>query len=185
MRKLLNEELERLSIDRFRESEKTTLIIVLDNVRSLNNIGAVFRTADAYRIEKIYLCGITAQPPHKDIRKTALGATETVAWEYAHSTLTMVDRLRAAGYKTCAIEQADRAENLFNFKAQVRDKIAVILGNEVEGVQQEVVDACDTVIALDQFGTKHSLNIAVCAGIVMYDLFNKISPLRDRCTNLL
>jgi len=180
MRKLLNEELERLSVDRFRESEKTTLTLVLDNVRSLNNIGSVFRTGDAYRIEKIYLCGITAQPPHKDIRKTALGATETVSWEHVEDAVAVVNKLKAAGYRTCAIEQAKRSENLYHFKARVHDKIAIVLGNEVDGVQQAVVDACDTVIELDQFGTKHSLNIAVCAGIVVYDIFNKISPLRNR-----
>ncbi len=185
MRKLLNEELERLSVDRFRESEKTTLTIVLDNVRSLNNIGAVFRTADAYRVEKIYLCGITAQPPHKDIRKTALGSTETVAWEHVPDTVALIQKLNATGYKTCAIEQAQRAENLFDFKAQINEKIAVVLGNEVDGVQQDVVDACHTVIELTQYGTKHSLNIAVCAGIVIYDLFHKISPLSDNSRNLL
>ncbi|MDP5077502.1 MAG: RNA methyltransferase [Nonlabens sp.] len=185
MRKLLNEELERLSVDRFRESEKTTLTIVLDNVRSLNNIGSIFRSADAYRVEKIYLCGITAQPPHKDIRKTALGATETVAWEYAESTLDIVTALNSNGYKTCAIEQADRSENLYNFQAKTCEKVAIVLGNEVDGVQQEVIDACNTVIELDQFGTKHSLNIAVCAGIVIYDIFNKITPLRNGSSYLL
>jgi tRNA G18 (ribose-2'-O)-methylase SpoU len=185
MRKLLNEELERLSVNCFRESEKTTLTLILDNVRSLNNVGSVFRTADAYRIEKIYLCGITAQPPHKDIRKTALGATETVAWEYVENTLALVQKLNASGYRTCAVEQAECSENLYGFKAQVHDKIAVVLGNEVDGVQQAVVDACDTVIALEQFGTKHSLNIAVCAGIIIYDIFNKISPLRNRSDDML
>lgn len=177
-RKLLNDELERLSPDRFRESEKTPLIIVLDNVRSLNNVGSVFRSADAYRVEKIYLCGITAQPPHREIRKTALGATESVAWEYVEDTLEVVQKLNAAGYKTCAIEQAERSENLYNFTPQRNAPVAIVLGNEVKGVQQEVVDACNTVIELDQYGTKHSLNIAVCAGIVIYDIFNKISPLR-------
>lgn len=177
-RKLLNDELERLSPVRFRESEKTPLIIVLDNVRSLNNVGSVFRSADAYRVEKVYLCGITAQPPHREIRKTALGATETVAWEYAENTLDIIKKLKADGYQTCAIEQAERSENLFHFAPQRNSKVAIVLGNEVKGVQQEVVDACDTVIELDQFGTKHSLNIAVCAGIVIYDIFNKISPLR-------
>lgn len=185
MRKLLNEELDRLSVNRFRESEKTPLTLVLDNVRSLNNIGSIFRTADAYRVEKIYLCGITAQPPHKDIRKTALGATETVTWQHVESTVNLIHKLNASGYKTCAIEQADRSENLFNFKAHINDKIAIVLGNEVDGVQQEVVDACHTVIELDQYGTKHSLNIAVCAGIVIYDIFNKISPLRNSGSDLL
>ena len=177
-RKLLNDELDRLSPDRFRESEKTPLIIVLDNVRSLNNVGSVFRSADAYRVEKIYLCGITAQPPHREIRKTALGATESVTWEYAEETIDVVHKLNQNGYTTCAIEQAERSQNLFHFSPSKNEKVAIILGNEVKGVQQEVVDICKEVIELDQFGTKHSLNIAVCAGIVIYDIFNKISPLR-------
>ncbi|KQC32188.1 RNA methyltransferase [Nonlabens sp. YIK11] len=178
-RKLLNDELDRLSPDRFRESEKTPLIIVLDNVRSLNNVGSVFRSADAYRVEKIYLCGITAQPPHREIRKTALGATESVAWEYVENTMDVINALNDAGYTTCAIEQAERSQNLYNFSPSIGDKVAIVLGNEVKGVQQDVVDACKEVIELDQFGTKHSLNISVCAGIVIYDIFNKISKLRS------
>ncbi|WP_438962069.1 RNA methyltransferase [Nonlabens sp.] len=173
MRKLLNEELERLSVDRFRESEKTPLIIILDNVRSLNNIGSVFRTADAYRVEKIYLCGITAHPPHKDIRKTALGATETVAWEYRENTTEVIQELNEQGVITCAIEQADQSVSLHEFQPNGA-KIAVVMGNEVKGVQQEVVEACTTVIELEQYGTKHSLNISVCTGIVIYDLFYKM-----------
>tara|TARA_R110002012_G_scaffold305980_1_gene510384 strand:- start:942 stop:1469 length:528 start_codon:yes stop_codon:yes gene_type:complete len=174
MRKLLNEELDRLSVDRFRESDKTPLIIVLDNVRSLNNIGSVFRSADAYRVEKIYLCGITAQPPHKDIRKTALGATETVAWEYREHTIDVIKELNEQGVTTCAIEQAEDSVTLRGFKPFTK-KVAVVMGNEVKGVQQEVVDACNTVIELEQYGTKHSLNISVCTGIVIYDLFYKLN----------
>ncbi|WP_405350742.1 RNA methyltransferase [Nonlabens sp. Asnod3-H03] len=174
MRKLLNEELGRLSVDRFRESDKTPLIIVLDNVRSLNNIGSVFRSADAYRVEKIYLCGITAQPPHKDIRKTALGATETVAWEYREHTIDVIKELNEQGVTTCAVEQAEDSVTLRGFKPSTK-KVAVVMGNEVKGVQQEVVDACDTVIELEQYGTKHSLNISVCTGIVIYDLFYKLN----------
>ncbi|WP_397302001.1 RNA methyltransferase [Nonlabens ulvanivorans] len=174
MRKLLNEELDRLSVDRFRESDKTPLIIVLDNVRSLNNIGSVFRSADAYRVEKIYLCGITAQPPHKVIRKTALGATETVAWEYREHTIDVIKELNEQGVTTCAIEQAEDSITLRGFKPSTK-KVAVVMGNEVKGVQQEVVDACDTVIELEQYGTKHSLNISVCTGIVIYDLFYKLN----------
>lgn len=174
MRKLLNEELDRLSINRFRESKKTPLIIVLDNVRSLNNIGSVFRTADAYRIEKIYLCGITAQPPHKDIRKTALGATETVEWEYREHTIDVIKELNDLGIKTCAIEQAENSVTLHDFNPE-RNKMAIVMGNEVKGVQQEVVNACSHVIELEQYGTKHSLNISVCTGIVVYDLFYKIN----------
>jgi tRNA G18 (ribose-2'-O)-methylase SpoU len=174
MRKLLNEELERLSNKDFKESEKTPLVIVLDNVRSLNNIGSVFRSADAYRVQKIYLCGITAQPPHKDIRKTALGATETIDWEYAAHTRDVINKLNKEGYITCAIEQAERSKNLYKFSPTRGQKVAIVLGNEVKGVQQEVVDACKEVIELEQFGTKHSLNISVCAGIVIYDLFYKL-----------
>lgn len=174
MRKLLNEELERLSVDRFRKSEKTPLIIILDNVRSLNNVGSVFRTADAYRVEKIYLCGITAQPPHKDIRKTALGATETVEWEYRENTIDVVQELNEQGVITCAIEQAEQSVNLHEFQPTGL-KVAVVMGNEVKGVQQEVVNACKKVIELEQYGTKHSLNISVCTGIVIYDLFYKLS----------
>ncbi len=179
MRKLLNEELDRLSPQGFKESKKTPLVIVLDNVRSLNNIGSIFRSADAYRVEKVYLCGITAQPPHKDIRKTALGATETIDWEYLEHTIDIVNKLNQEGYTTCAIEQAERSQNLYNFSPAKREKVAIVLGNEVKGVQQEVVDSCKEVIELDQFGTKHSLNISVCAGIVIYDVFNKISLLRE------
>lgn len=175
MRKLLNEELDRLTTAGFKESKKTPLVIVLDNVRSLNNIGSIFRSADAYRVEKIYLCGITAQPPHKDIRKTALGATETVAWEYVANTIDIIQILHSQGYITCAIEQAERSQNLYNYMPAKGDKVAVVLGNEVKGVQQEIVNACNQVIELEQYGTKHSLNIAVCAGIVIYDLFYKLT----------
>jgi tRNA G18 (ribose-2'-O)-methylase SpoU len=178
MRKTTNDELERLDEEQFKASIKTPLVIVLDNVRSLNNIGSVFRTADCYRVEKIILCGITACPPHKDIRKTALGATETIDWSYEEDTLKAVTQLQEQGYRTCAIEQADRSQNLYDFKAEIGDKLAIILGNEVKGVQQAVVDSCDEVIELEQYGTKHSLNISVCTGIVVYDLFNKVSGLR-------
>jgi tRNA G18 (ribose-2'-O)-methylase SpoU len=143
-------------------------------VRSLNNVGSVFRSADAYLVEKIYLCGITAQPPHKDIRKTALGATETVAWEYTDQTMDVIEMLHKDGYLTCAIEQAEEAKTLYNFKPQKGQKVAVVLGNEVKGVQQEVVNACKETVELKQYGTKHSLNISVCAGIVIYDLFHKL-----------
>lgn len=175
MRKLLNEELDRLTTEGFKKSKKTPLVIVLDNVRSLNNIGSVFRSADAYRIEKIYLCGITAQPPNKDIRKTALGATETIEWEYIENTIDVVNKLNENEYTTCAIEQAERSQTLHDFSPSKGEKIAIVLGNEVKGVQQEVVDACKEVIELEQYGTKHSLNISVCAGIVIYDIFYKIN----------
>ncbi|MGB5980724.1 MAG: RNA methyltransferase [Nonlabens sp.] len=178
MRKTTNDELDRLTDDQFKEASKTSLVIVLDNVRSLNNIGSVFRTADCYRVEKIILCGITACPPHREIRKTALGASDTVAWEYFEKTTDAIDQLHERGYRTCAIEQAEHSNNLYDFKAERGEKIAVVLGNEVKGVQQEVVSQCKEVIELDQYGTKHSLNISVCTGIVVYDIFNKITHLR-------
>ena len=174
MRKLKNSELDRLSIDAFKEVKKTPLIIVLDNIRSLNNIGSVFRTSDAFLIEKIYLCGITATPPHKDIHKTALGSTDTVAWEYAKNTIDLVEKLKAESVKVCAIEQAENATMLNDFKPNIDAKYALVFGNEVKGVNQDVVNASNTVIEIPQFGTKHSLNIAVSCGVVVWDLFSKL-----------
>lgn len=174
MRKLLNEELGRKSVDEFKDAPKTPIVIVLDNVRSLNNVGSVFRTADAFLIEAVYLCGITGQPPHKEIQKTALGATESVAWKYMENTLDAVEELKANGYLVYAIEQAESAIMLNNFMPSKRQKIAIIFGNEVKGVQQEVIDASTDVIEIPQVGTKHSLNIAVSVGIVMWDLYLKI-----------
>jgi len=173
-RKLKNEELPRLSESEFKKVEKLPLIVILDNIRSLNNIGSVFRTADAFLIEKIYLCGITAQPPHKDIHKTALGATETVDWEYAENTLDVVQRLKSENVKVLAIEQAEKAVMLYTFTPNPSLKYAVVFGNEVKGVAQEVVDASHAVIEIPQYGTKHSLNIAVSAGVVIWDLFSKM-----------
>ncbi|APY12804.1 RNA methyltransferase [Seonamhaeicola sp. S2-3] len=175
MRKLKNSELDRLSIEDFKNSKKTPLIIVLDNIRSLNNIGSVFRTSDAFLIEKIYLCGITAKPPHKDIHKTALGSTETVAWEYAENTLDIVKKLKAENIKVCAIEQAENATMLNDFTVEANTKYALIFGNEVKGVSQEVVNASNEVIEIPQFGTKHSLNISVSCGVVIWDMFSKLS----------
>ena len=174
-RKLKNSELNRKSVEEFKEAKKTPIIVILDNVRSLNNIGSVFRTADAFLIEKIYLCGITAQPPHKDIQKTALGATETVAWEYAEDVLQVVEKLQKEKTRVFAIEQAEGAVMLNEFQAQAREKIAVVFGNEVKGVQQKVVSASDGIIEIPQLGSKHSLNIAVSVGVVLWDLFSKIS----------
>ncbi|SDS13951.1 RNA methyltransferase [Gramella sp. MAR_2010_147] len=173
-RKLRNSELERKSIDEFKVAEKTPIIIILDNVRSLNNIGSVFRTADAFLIQKIYLCGITAQPPHKDIQKTALGATETVAWEYVNDSLELVGKLKADGIKVYAIEQAEGAVMLDKFIPESTNTLAVVFGNEVKGVQQQVVSASDGVIEIPQLGSKHSLNISVSTGVVLWDLFSKI-----------
>ncbi|SFU50720.1 SpoU rRNA Methylase family protein [Pustulibacterium marinum] len=174
MRKLKNSELNRIDVDTFKETTKTPLIVVLDNIRSLNNIGSVFRTSDAFLIEKIYLCGITATPPNKDIHKTALGATDSVAWEYVEDTLELVERLKSEGIQTLAIEQAENATMLDNFTPQKNQKYAVVFGNEVKGVAQKVVSACDGVIEIPQFGTKHSLNISVSAGVVLWDLFSKL-----------
>ena len=174
MRKLKNSELDRLSVEDFKQVEKTPIIIILDNIRSLNNIGSVFRTSDAFLVEKIYLCGITATPPHKDIHKTALGSTETVNWEYVKNTIDLVTKLKAENVKICAIEQAENATMLNNFKPQPNTKHALVFGNEVKGVSQEVVNASDVVIEIPQYGTKHSLNISVSAGVVIWDVFCKL-----------
>ena len=173
-RKLKNSELDRINADEYRAADKTPLIIILDNVRSLNNIGSVFRTADAFLVKKIYLCGITAQPPHKDIHKTALGATDSVEWEYAENILDVVSKLQNEGVFVASIEQAELAVNLDDFSVQKELTYAVVFGNEVKGVQQKVVSATDAVIEIPQFGTKHSLNIAVSVGVVVWDLFVKL-----------
>lgn len=174
MRKLLNEELPRLSKEEFKEQSKTPLVIVLDNVRSHLNVGSVFRTADAFLMEAIYLCGITGLPPHRDIHKTALGSTETVTWKHFATTLEAVEELKKSGYKIISIEQAERATMLNEFVPVVGEKYAVVFGNEVEGVEQVVVSASDMVIEIPQYGMKHSLNIAVSAGIVIWDLVGKM-----------
>lgn len=175
MRKLKNEELIRLDIKAFKKARKTPLIVILDNIRSLNNVGSVFRTADAFLVEKIYLCGITARPPHKDIRKTALGATESVAWEYRKDTLDLVLELKKEGCQVVAIEQAEDALMLNEFSTESGLKYALVFGNEVKGVSQEVVNVSDKVLEIPQYGTKHSLNIAVSAGIVVWDLWSKLN----------
>ncbi|GGZ73693.1 RNA methyltransferase [Algibacter mikhailovii] len=179
MRKLKNNELERLSIDGFKAAKKTPIIIILDNIRSLNNIGSVFRTSDAFLVEKIYLCGITATPPHKDIHKTALGSTDTVAWEYVEKTMDLVNKLKTEHVKICAIEQAEKATMLNRFEVESNQKYALIFGNEVKGVTQDIVSSSDAVIEIPQFGTKHSLNISVSCGIVVWDLFSKLSTLEN------
>ena len=174
MRKLKNSELGRLTNSEFKETAKTPLIVILDNIRSLNNIGSVFRTSDAFLIEKIYLCGITAKPPHKDIHKTALGSTESVDWDHVEDTLELVEKLKKEGVIVTSIEQAENAIMLQNFKPTKDQKLAVIFGNEVKGVQQEVVSASDYCIEIPQYGTKHSLNISVSCGVVLWDLFSKL-----------
>lgn len=177
-RKLENSELIRLSIEDFRTSSKTPILLILENLRSLNNIGSVFRTADAFLIEKIFLCGITATPPHKDIHKTALGATESVAWEYMENSLEALKMLKEMGYTTVAVEQARDAVELHQFQVDFGGKYALVFGNEVKGVSQEVVTACDLVLEIPQYGTKHSLNVAVSAGIVVWDLWAKYRSLQ-------
>jgi 23S rRNA (guanosine2251-2'-O)-methyltransferase len=173
-RKLKNSELNRKSVSDFKEAEKTPIIIVLDNIRSLNNVGSVFRTSDAFLVEKIYLCGITATPPHRDIQKTALGATDAVAWEYVEDSVSLVQQLKEDGVHVCAIEQAEGAVMLDKFMPTTGEKYVVVFGNEVKGVQQEIVSLSNTVIEIPQLGTKHSLNISVSAGVVIWDLFSKL-----------
>jgi 23S rRNA (guanosine2251-2'-O)-methyltransferase len=175
MRKLENSELERKTITDFKEADKTPLIIVLDDIRSLHNIGSVFRTADAFLVEKIYLCGITAVPPNKEIHKTALGATETVAWEYAASILDVINKLKSENVSVMAIEQVENSVMLQDFSPEKKQKYALVFGNEVFGVSQEAVKICDGSIEIPQLGTKHSLNISVSAGIVVWDLFRKLN----------
>lgn len=175
MRKLKITELNRLTPEAFKESRKIPLIVVLDHVRSLNNVGSVFRTSDAFRVEAIYLCGITACPPHAEIHKTALGAEETVDWKYFNDTLEAVENLRQMDYTICAIEQAEGSVMLDKLLLDKTKKYAVILGNEVKGVQQTVVDKCDMCIEIPQYGTKHSLNVSVTAGIVIWDFFKQLT----------
>lgn len=174
MRKLLNEELNRKSVDEFKSSSKTPIVIVLDNVRSLHNVGSVFRTADAFLIEAIYLCGITGTPPNKDIQKTALGSTDTVAWKHFKTTTEAIQELKLRNYPVYSIEQAESAVMLNQFTPDNKNGLAVVFGNEVKGVQQEVIDMSNAVIEIPQIGTKHSLNISVSVGVVVWDLYNKL-----------
>ena len=174
MRKLANAELDRKNPDEFKHAEKTPLIIILDDVRSLHNIGSVFRTADAFLLEKIYLCGITATPPNKEIHKTALGATETVTWEHAHSVTDVISSLKQSDVTVYAVEQVQGAVFLQDFQPEAGQRYALVFGNEVKGVQQQAIDLCHGVIEIPQLGTKHSLNISVSAGVVVWDIFSKI-----------
>ncbi len=178
MRKLKNSELDRLDISKFKSAKKTPLIVVLDDVRSLNNIGSVFRTADAFLIEKVYLCGITACPPHKDIHKTALGATESVSWSYSPKATDLISELKKS-HRCYAVEQTEKSILLNAFRPAVDTSYVLVFGNEVKGVSQEVVDLCDGVIEIPQLGTKHSLNIAVSAGVVLWDLWSKLHALES------
>lgn len=174
MRKLKNSELNRLNIKEFKESKKTPAVVVLDNIRSLNNIGSVFRTSDAFLVEKIYLCGITATPPHKDIHKTALGATDSVDWQYLNDTKDAILQLKHEGYQIISIEQAENATLLNEFTPENNRKYAIVFGNEVKGVQQSIVNMSDLCIEIPQYGTKHSLNISVSVGVVIWDFFQKL-----------
>ena len=175
MRKLKNSELNRKNIDEFKQSDKTPLIVILDNIRSLNNIGSVFRTSDAFLVEKIYLCGITATPPNKEIHKTALGATDSVDWEYSENTIDIVNNLKEDNVEIISIEQAENAVMLNDFVAEDGKKYAIIFGNEVKGVEQQIVSASDKVIEIPQYGTKHSLNISVSAGVVIWEMFKQLA----------
>lgn len=170
MKKLKLEELGRISISEFKEVKKLPVCIVLDNVRSLHNVGSAFRTADAFRMEKIFLTGITGTPPHREIHKTALGSTESVAWEYAEKTETILSKLTSEGYKIIAVEQTNESIELQKFQIQKDEKLAFVFGNEVNGVSEEAMALADVAIEIPQSGTKHSLNISVCLGIVMWEL---------------
>jgi tRNA G18 (ribose-2'-O)-methylase SpoU len=174
MQKLTQEQMGRLTVEEFRAMEKVPVVAVLDNVRSAGNVGAFFRTADAFGMGGVVLCGITARPPQKEIHKTALGAELTVAWRGFDTTLEAVERLREEGYKIVAVEQVEGSTKLGDFTPELNEKYALVFGNEVEGVAQEVVDVCDMALEIPQVGTKHSLNVSVTAGIVMYELSNML-----------
>jgi len=174
MKKISLDELGRISLEEFHRSEKSSIAVVLDNIRSQHNIGSVFRTSDAFRIEKIYLCGITATPPNREIQKTALGATESVEWEYFEKTSLAIAELKKLGYVIISIEQVEGGTNLNEFVPEKNNKYALVFGNEVKGVEQEIVDLSDLCLEIPQFGTKHSFNVSVSAGIVIWDIFNKL-----------
>ena len=173
-RKLSMDDLNRLSVDEFREVPKHSFVFILDDIRSLNNVGSVFRTADAFRATKMYLCGLTGTPPHRDITKTALGADESVEWEHIADILTLISQLKAEGYIVVAIEQAENSTKLHEFVPDSNQKYAFILGNEVFGVNEEAIAASDVCLEIPQFGTKHSLNVSVSAGIIAWDYVSKV-----------
>lgn len=173
-RKLQNEELNRISTDEFKQAPKIPVVIILDNIRSQNNVGSVFRTSDAFRIEKIYLCGITSTPENREVHKTALGAEDAVEWEYVKDTMEVVQHLKTQGFRIFSIEQAENSTSLENFNIHLKGKYALIFGNEVKGVQQEVIDHSDGCIEIPQFGTKHSFNISVTVGIVLWQIIRPL-----------
>ena len=169
--KLSMQQLGRISVDEYKSSEKSPLIIIADNVRSMHNVGSIFRTSDAFLVEKIYLCGITPTPPHREIQKTALGATESVDWQYAENTLEVVNQLKKEGWKILALEQTTNSVMLDELKVEKGEKIAIVLGNEVDGVNQEVINLCDKAVEIPQFGTKHSFNVSVSCGIMLWQVY--------------
>jgi 23S rRNA (guanosine2251-2'-O)-methyltransferase len=175
MRKLTMSELNRLSVEEFRQVPKFPIVVVLDNIRSQHNIGSVFRTADAFRVESICLCGITATPPHREIHKSALGATESVVWKYYVTTFEAIKELRSRGYKILAIEQTREKSLLTDYQPEPGEKLALVFGNEVNGIDQEVLDEVEICVEIPQFGTKHSLNISVSVGIVLWDILKKMN----------
>ena len=176
MKKLKNSELNRIDVKSFKSIKKTPLIVVLDNIRSLNNIGSIFRTCDAFLVSKIYLCGITAKPPNRKINKTALGSTESVEWDYNKSTIKLIEKLKSEGVKIWSIEQVERAQKL-NYIEKIDSKLkhAIVFGNEITGVDQKIIDISENTIEIDQYGTKHSLNVSVAAGILIWKFYNSLS----------
>jgi len=179
LRKLKLDELNRASVSEFKEQEKLPVVVVLDNVRSMHNVGSIFRTCDGFAVEQVCLCGITGQPPHREIEKTALGATQSINWSYYADPMQAVKQLRREGYIILAIEQAEKSIMLNDFKAEEGKKYALIFGNEVNGVSDEVMQVIDACIEIPQFGTKHSFNIVVSAGIVLWDFFTRFQDLKD------
>lgn len=174
-RKLKLWELNRPSVDEFKAASKFPIVLVLDNIRSLSNVGTFFRTADAFNVNKIYLCGITAQPPHREIQKTALGATESVEWEHVDNIEVLIDRLKEEGFVVCSVEQTEKTTLLHQLEIDANQKVALVMGNEVDGVNQSVIDTSDYVVEVPQFGTKHSLNVSVCAGVVLWEFVRKLT----------
>jgi len=174
MKKLSMDELNRSSVDQFKSEVKTPLVVILDNVRSMNNVGSIFRTCDAFAVEHLYLCGITAQPPHKDISKTALGATESVAWSYHEDVVSLVSQLQQDHFEVYLIEQTDNSIFLDQFKINPHQKVAIVLGNEVFGVDEKLLPICNGVIEIPQFGTKHSLNVTIAGGIVIWEMVKQL-----------
>lgn len=174
MKKMKLEELGRMSVDEFKESEKLPVCILLDNVRSLHNVGSAFRSADAFRAEKIFLTGITGTPPHREIQKTALGATESVVWEYVENPIDILSKLKSEGYELILIEQTTKSISLQNFQLASEKKYCLIFGNEVDGISEAVIEKADAAIEIPQAGTKHSLNVSVCLGIVVWEFYKRI-----------